>query len=213
MDIRDLVSPPSTTRARYGRQRRRESWGASWGASSRVSRGDLRFVILAGIAIGLAVPGAEWLWRGGAGAPVVSVARVAGGDGASADAGSASGTGGGAAGVVRAFGQCHRGGGVDCVVDGDTFWIDGEKIRIADIDAPETHPSRCAEEARLGNAATDRLQALLNAGPVTLVTIDRDTDRYGRKLRVVERGGVSLGDMLVSEGLARPWEGRRRPWC
>ncbi|MDE0879657.1 MAG: thermonuclease family protein, partial [Sphingomonas bacterium] len=90
-------------------------------------------------------------------------------------------------GFVRSFGQCHSGGGVNCVVDGDPFWIDGEKIRIADIDAPETHPPRCAEEARLGNAAKDRLQALLNAGPVTLVTIDRDTDRYGRKLRVVER--------------------------
>ena len=203
MDIRDLVSPPSATRSRFGRQRRR--------SSSRVSWGELRLVILAGVAIGLAVPGAEWLWPGGARAPDagVSVAR-----GVGADDGSAAGGGaGGAAGVVRSFGQCHSGGGTNCVVDGDTFWIDGEKIRVADIDAPETHPPRCAEEARLGNAATDRLQALLNAGPVTLVSIDRDTDRYGRKLRVVERGGVSLGDRLVSEGLARPWEGRRRPWC
>lgn len=25
-----------------------------------------------------------------------------------------------------------------CVVDGDTLWIEGEKIRLADIDAPET---------------------------------------------------------------------------
>ena len=37
------------------------------------------------------------------------------------------------------FGFCHKGGGSDCVVDGDTFWIDGTKIRIADIDTPETH--------------------------------------------------------------------------
>lgn len=111
------------------------------------------------------------------------------------------------------FGFCHTGGGTNCVVDGDTFWIDGEKIRVADIDAPETHPSRCAEEARLGNAATARLQALLNAGPVTLAPADRDTDRYGRKLRVVMRGGKSLGGMLVDEGLARPWIGHREPWC
>ena len=26
-----------------------------------------------------------------------------------------------------------------CVVDGDTFWLNGEKVRIADINAPETH--------------------------------------------------------------------------
>jgi micrococcal nuclease len=118
-----------------------------------------------------------------------------------------------AAAVTRQFGSCHTGGGTNCVVDGDTFWMDGEKIRVADIDAPETHPSRCAEEARLGNAATDRLQALLNAGPVTLAAADRDTDRYGRKLRVVMRGGQSLGGMLMQEGLARPWIGHREPWC
>jgi len=111
------------------------------------------------------------------------------------------------------FSLCKWGGGTNCVVDGDTFWMAGEKIRVADIDAPETHPSRCAEEARLGDAATVRLQALLNAGPVTLTNIDRDTDCYGRKLRIVERDGRSLGDTLVGEGLARTWTGRRMPWC
>ncbi|MCW3847938.1 thermonuclease family protein [Sphingomonas sp. LB-2] len=115
--------------------------------------------------------------------------------------------------ISRSFGLCHVGGGTDCVVDGDTFWMDGTKIRIADIDAPETHPSRCAEEARLGDAATLRLQALLNAGPVRLMTADRDTDRYGRKLRIVMRGNMSLGDVLVREGLARRWTGHREPWC
>ena len=111
------------------------------------------------------------------------------------------------------FGLCHSGGGTNCVVDGDTIRLDGVKIRIADIDAPETHPSRCAEEERLGQAATLRLQVLLNAGPVRLAAADRDEDKYGRKLRIVMRGNTSLGDMLVSEGLARKWTGRRRPWC
>lgn len=112
------------------------------------------------------------------------------------------------------FGRCHSGGGVNCVVDGDTFWMNGERVRMADIDTPETHPPRCAEEARLGEAATMRLQELLNAGSVTLEPIgDRDVDRYGRKLRVATRGGTSLGDVLVAEGLARPYGGGRRPWC
>lgn len=115
---------------------------------------------------------------------------------------------------ARQFSKCHMGGGTNCVVDGDTFWMDGEKIRIADIDTPETHPSRCAEEARLGTAATDRLQALLNAGAFELTPIRRDTDRYGRKLRIVERNGRSIGDVLVSEGLARPYAGGpRASWC
>lgn len=114
-------------------------------------------------------------------------------------------------GSVRRFDLCHSGGGTNCVVDGDTIWMDGEKIRLADIDAPETHPSRFAEEERLGNAATERLQALLNAGSLELASADRDTDRYGRKLRIVTQNGQSVGTALIDEGLARPWEGQRRP--
>lgn len=118
-----------------------------------------------------------------------------------------------AAATRTSFGFCQSGGGDDCVVDGDTFWMAGDKIRIADIDTPETHPARCPEEARLGAAATQRLQALLNSGAVTLHPIDRDTDRYGRKLRRVEVDGRGVGDTLVAAGLARPYRGRPVSWC
>lgn len=111
------------------------------------------------------------------------------------------------------FGFCHVGGGVNCVVDGDTFWFHGEKVRVMDIDAPETHGPRCVEEAALGARATQRLQQLMNAGPFSLESGDRETDRYGRALRVVTRGGQSIGEMLVAEGLAREWDGARHPWC
>lgn len=116
-------------------------------------------------------------------------------------------------GTTANFSLCKWGGGSNCVVDGDTFWIGGVKVRIAGIDAPETHPSRCPEEARLGDAATDRLLDLLNSGPVALTSIDRDRDRYGRLLRNVEVSGRDVGDELVSEGVARPYGRGRRPWC
>lgn len=115
--------------------------------------------------------------------------------------------------TIPFFGFCHVGGGRNCVVDGDTFYHGGAKIRIANIDAPETHPPRCAAEARLGEAATDRLRDLLNAGDVSLSSIDRDEDVYGRKLRTVAVGGADVGETLVGEGLARPYRGGRQPWC
>ncbi len=111
------------------------------------------------------------------------------------------------------FSICGAGRRTNCVVDGDTFWFRGEKIRIADIDAPEVSPPRCQREAVLGEAATRRLQALLNAGPFTLVAGARDQDQYGRKLRNVSRGGRSIGDVLIVEGLARRWGGARQSWC
>lgn len=101
-----------------------------------------------------------------------------------------------------------------CVVDGDTFWLEGVKIRIADIDTPEISEPRCDAEYALGIRARDRLLDLLNEGPFNLTPVGtRDEDQYGRKLRVVVRGGESLGDRLVGEGLARTWTGRREPWC
>ena len=111
------------------------------------------------------------------------------------------------------FSLCHTGGGTNCVVDGDTIWFKGQNIRIADIDTPETHDPRCPAELALGNQATKRLHQLVNSGVVSLETIERDEDRYGRKLRIVEVNGVSVGDTLVGEGLVRWYEGGRRPWC
>ncbi len=115
--------------------------------------------------------------------------------------------------VVGSFGLCGAPPHRDCVIDGDTFYLGRQSIRIADIDTPETRGARCAYEATLGNRATQRLHALLNAGPFELVAGTRDVDRYGRKLRTVMRNGRSVGGVLVTEGLARPWTGRRLPWC
>ncbi|WP_259663989.1 thermonuclease family protein [Rhizobium bangladeshense] len=116
--------------------------------------------------------------------------------------------------VSAAFQNCATGTRQACVVDGDTIWLDGQKIRIADIDTPEVSEPRCSSELALGNRATDRMLELINEGPFELRGWPgRDTDRYGRKLRVLVRDGRSLGNILVSEGLARTWSGRREPWC
>ena len=114
--------------------------------------------------------------------------------------------------VNQSYGFCD-GAGWNCVVDGDTFRHNGEKIRIADIDAPEVRDFKCVSEKQLGDRATERLRVLLSSGPFELASIDRDEDVYGRKLRVVMRDGRSLGQQLVDEGLARRWTGARRSWC
>jgi len=104
---------------------------------------------------------------------------------------------------------------VTCVVDGDTFWLRGTKIRIADIDTPEVSQPRCPRERALGQRATERMRQLLNAGRFGLAVPPdgRARDRYGRELRIVTRGGQSLGAVLVREGLAARWGGARKAWC
>jgi micrococcal nuclease len=104
------------------------------------------------------------------------------------------------------------------IIDGDTFALGSERFRILNIDAPETRGSRCERELVLGLKAKERLAGLLRAGSVD---VDRDgQDRYRRTLARVSVGGRDVGSILVSEGLALPWqdgpearEARLRHWC
>lgn len=96
-----------------------------------------------------------------------------------------------------------------CVVDGDTLWWHGEKIRIAEIDAPEL-TGRCAAERRRARAARDRLVALLDGHK--LVIRRTGTDRFGRTLAQITSSGTSIGEQLLREGHATRWPGRK-DWC
>ena len=122
-------------------------------------------------------------------------------------------------GISARFTRCGPGRGNACVTDGDTFKLGRRKIRIVGIDAPETHPANCAEEARLGEAATVELMRLLNQGPFAMTgRIDDMTDRYGRDLRVVTRkkpdgSTQSIAEDMRSSGLAHRYLGTKTSWC
>ena len=177
--------------------RRRKRWtraNAYWAPSrkrSGVSGTSAAVVLLAAVSAGLAV---GLGWRAEPVAPV------------SVEASDTSG-------VRASFGLCHSGSGTNCVVDGDTFYLGGEKVRIAGIDAPETHDYRCHEEKALGDRATAELRALLNSGAVTMTSIDRDRDTFGRLLRNVAVDGADVGEALISAGVAREYGNGRRGWC
>lgn len=104
---------------------------------------------------------------------------------------------------------------VTCVVDGDTIWYRGEKIRLVGFDTPEISRPGCANERRLGEEATRRLRDWLNAGAFSLEPNPegRSHDRYDRALLVATRGGESVGSMMLAEGLAERRRGRGNVWC
>ncbi|MFN4140194.1 thermonuclease family protein [Aestuariivirga sp.] len=71
-------------------------------------------------------------------------------------------------------------------------------------------PSRCASEYALDQKAKFRLLDLLNSGVVEVRPCGAgDVDKYGRRLRLVHVNGKSVGDTLIDQGLAWPWEGHR----
>ena len=102
-------------------------------------------------------------------------------------------------------------------IDGDTIELNGETVRIANIDTPETDRAKCPEERAMGEAATVALTELLGRGAITLQRGDpksgRKIDRYGRTLGLVFVDGHDVGELLITMGHARRWTGKRRPWC
>lgn len=100
------------------------------------------------------------------------------------------------------------------VIDGDTIEYGGLSIRLVGFDTPETYYAKCAAEKARGDAATMRLgQLIRNAGSLQLFLRD-ERDRYGRGLGSILVDGLNVGDVLISEGLARRYNGgQRRGWC
>jgi len=102
------------------------------------------------------------------------------------------------------------------VIDGDTIedLATGERIRLANSDTPEIRDgARCAAERQHGERARAEVRLLLaRAHEIALRRTGREDD-YGRTIAYVLIDGQDLGRTLIAEGLARPWRGRREPWC
>ncbi len=92
-------------------------------------------------------------------------------------------------------------GRVTKIVDGDTIEIEGCKIRLALVDAPE-----------IGEMGGDRAIAFLTRIiPVgTLVRVDQDNrqpfDVYGRILAVVYKDNMNVNALLIKYGVARLYD-------
>lgn len=100
------------------------------------------------------------------------------------------------------------------VIDGGTVKIDGQTFRLMGFDTPETYRAECAAEKALGEAATNRLRELLASHTEATLFIADKRDKYGRGLAELKLGGRDVGQVLISEGLARPYDGGKRlGWC
>jgi len=92
-------------------------------------------------------------------------------------------------------------GVVNRVVDGDTLEVNGERIRLVLVDAPE-------RDTRAGPGATEYLQEVCPAGSTALVDQDdlQQTDNYGRMLAVVWCGEARVNEAIIRAGHARLYE-------
>jgi endonuclease YncB( thermonuclease family) len=93
--------------------------------------------------------------------------------------------------------------GIPSVTDADTIKIDGIRVRLAGIDAPEMkQPCQRADGTayRCGENATAALEA--HIGRRSVECRGDELDRYGRTLAVCYLGAEDLNAWLVAEGWA-----------
>lgn len=92
--------------------------------------------------------------------------------------------------------------GVASVIDGDTLQIQGTKIRLFGVDAPESTQTcqRGRQTYPCGREAANELSDFL--GQKTVTCQRRDTDRYGRTVAVCYLGNVDVNAWLVGSGYA-----------
>ena len=87
--------------------------------------------------------------------------------------------------------------------DGDSIRLNGDRIRLLGIDAPEldqTCTDAHGREWQCGQRAKERMAALLSGGEVRCLS--RRRDRYGRALATCTVNGTDIAATMVSEGLA-----------
>ena len=99
------------------------------------------------------------------------------------------------------------------VVDGDTIKDqDSGYIRLLGIDTPEIK-GQCQLEKDKALEAKIYLKALLD-GSGEIKIIGHKSDKYGRLLAHVLVDGQNVSSLMLSSGLARPYDGKQRKgWC
>ena len=109
------------------------------------------------------------------------------------------------------FGQCYNESGANCVVDGDTAYVRGEKVVIAGMEAPLIDGARCDAERSLGIEASLRLGDLLSGGNVTVGSPFQD--ELGREVRTVTVQDKDVARTMINAELARKAGSKARKWC
>ncbi len=96
---------------------------------------------------------------------------------------------------------------ITCIVDGDTLWLNGQKLRMRGYDTPEPYTNICGGdfERRLAAKASARFMELLNGNELQIVIGEHERKGSNRRLVDIYVGGRNVGEILVEERLARRW--------
>ena len=110
------------------------------------------------------------------------------------------------------------------VIDGDTVKVDASadmppelasvRVRLRDVDVPETRRPKCESERRAGEAATAFVKRRIAEAGRVLVRNPAWGKWGGRVIACLILDGQSLSETLIAAGHGRSYDGGKRAgWC
>ena len=112
--------------------------------------------------------------------------------------------------ISEQFGLCDDLTGAACVLSADSYAYKGHYYRLADISVPSQIGAKCPDEAERAQQGRIALAAMMNGGAFEARRDPIDPDPAAR---VLVRDGVSIGQLMILKGHARPWSPKPIHWC
>lgn len=112
--------------------------------------------------------------------------------------------------ISEHFGLCDEVKGRTCVLSAASYSYHDRVYHLSDIVAPDAARPRCPAESDAALKGRRALLSLLNGGSFDA---QPDPARPASDARLLTRDGVSLGQLMILKGFARPASAGAVDWC
>jgi hypothetical protein len=112
--------------------------------------------------------------------------------------------------INEPFALCDDVRGDACILSANAYAWRGTRYHLADISVPSGTAPRCPAEAERAQKGRAALAAMVNGGAFEARPDAADPDPAARLLL---RDGVSIGQLMILKGHAKPWSRTPIDWC
>lgn len=112
--------------------------------------------------------------------------------------------------ISDSFTSCDDPAGMACTLSSGSYAYRGRSYHLSDVSTPSLDDPRCPHEADLARQGRAALVSMMNGGAFETRPDSADADPSAR---ILLRDGVSIGQLLILKGYAKPWSNKPVDWC
>lgn len=112
--------------------------------------------------------------------------------------------------IDTTFDSCGNGARAACVLSPREFAYGDRTYHLSDVRTPDGQFPACDAEEQLAGKAKRTFIGILNGGAFESLPDPSDSDPAAR---ILMRDGVSIGQIMIAKGVAKPWAPKPYNWC